>query len=243
MKGSLKDGINYFLEGFKLITKPGLRLYVLIPLLINISLFSFATWYSFSVFGGWLDILISKIPDWLSFIEWILWPVFVLTLGTIIFFVFNMIANIIASPFNGILAEKTELYLSNETAIEETGLSEFIHIIPHSIKRELHKLKYYLPRFILLSLLSFIPGVNILVFLFAAWMMAVQYIDFPMDNHKILFSDMITLIKSRNLSALGFGAVVMFSLMIPILNFIVIPAAVCGASIFWVKELKESTQL
>jgi len=153
-----------------------------------------------------------------------------------------MIANIIASPFNGILAEKTELYLTKSIPTEESGFSELIASIPHSLAREFHKLRYYLPRFILLSLLSFIPGVNILVFVFAAWMLAIQYIDFPMDNHKLMFKDMIALIKERNLSAIGFGAIVMFSLMVPILTFIVIPAAVCGASIFWVEELKDRTK-
>jgi len=246
MNGSFKDGISYFLGGFKLLTKPGLRAYVLIPLFINVTLFSFATWYSFGIFNEWLNWLLVKIPSWLSFIKWILWPIFVLTLGTIIFFVFNVIANIIASPFNGILAEKTELYLISQTGLTdntspETSLRDFISTIPHSLKRELDKLKYYLPRFVLLSLLSFIPGVNILVFIFAAWMMSVQYIDFPMDNHKIIFKEMMALLKTRNLSAIGFGAIVMFSLMIPILNFIVIPAAVCGATIFWVKEIKERT--
>lgn len=239
MNGNPAHGASYFFEGLKMITKPGIRIYVAIPLAINLLLFSFASWYSFGIFSGWLEVLLSKVPSWLAFIEWILWPIFVLTLGTIIFFVFNMVANIIASPFNGILAEKTELYLTNEVPTDESGLADVIRIIPASLAREIHKLKYYLPRFILLSLLAFIPGVNILVFIFAAWMMAIQYIDYPMDNHKVIFKDMISLIKSRNLSALGFGAVVMFSLMIPIFNFIVIPAAVCGASLFWVKEFKQ----
>lgn len=240
MNGNLADGIRYFLEGFKLITKPGLRVYVFIPLLINIALFSFASWYGISVFSDWLHWLLAKIPSWLSFIEWILWPIFVLTLGTIIFFVFNMVANIVASPFNGILAEKTELYLTDKDNLGQSeGLAEVIKIIPHSLMREVHKLKYYLPRFILLSLLSVIPGVNILVFIFAAWMMAIQYVDYPLDNHKISIKDMLAMLKARNLSSLGFGAVVMLSLMVPILNFVVIPAAVCGASIFWVKELKQ----
>jgi len=238
MNGSIITGINYLLEGFKLIGKPGLRFYVAIPLLINIVLFASCSWYGFNLFSQWLDWLLDKVPDWLAFIEWILWPIFVLTLGTVIFFVFNMVANIIASPFNGILAEKTELLLSGEESLGESSLADIIKVIPASIAREIHKLLYYLPRFILLSLLTFIPGINILVFVFAAWMMAIQYVDYPMDNHKILFKDMIVLIKQRNLSAIGFGAVVMLSLMIPILNFIVIPAAVCGASLFWVKELK-----
>ncbi len=238
MKASPINGIEYFFAGFKMILKPALLPYVLIPLLINIALFSFVVWKSFTVFSGWLGWLTASIPTWLAFIEWILWPLFVLTLGTAIFFFSNMIANIIASPFNGILAEKAEQLLTNETPTQ-SGFMDVLKTVPASLARELHKLKYYLPRILLLTVLSFIPGVNILVFVFAAWMMAIQYIDYPMDNHKIIFKDMITLIKKRNLSALGFGAVVMFALMIPVLNFVVIPAAVCGASLFWVKEFKQ----
>jgi len=238
MNSSPINGVNYFLAGFKLMLKPALLPYVLTPLFINIVLFSYAVWYSSSLFGEWLGWLLDKIPDWLAFIQWILWPIFVLTLGTVIFFVFNMVANIIASPFNGILAEKAEQILTNDIP-SEAGFIALMKTIPASLAREMHKMKYYLPRVILLSLLFFIPGINILVFLFAAWMMAIQYIDYPMDNHKIHFKDMLALIRSRNLSSLGFGAIVMFSLMVPVLNFIVIPAAVCGASIFWVKEFKQ----
>jgi CysZ protein len=138
--------------------------------------------------------------------------------------------------------EKTELYLTKEAVQEESGLADVLKTIPASLMRELHKLKYYLPRFILLLILSFIPGINVLSFIFAAWMMAIQYVDYPMDNHKIVFKDMLSLIKSRNLSAIGFGAVVMLSLMVPVLNFVVIPAAVCGASLFWVNEFKDQAK-
>ena len=238
MNGNPAKGVNYFLSGFKLMLKPALLPYVLTPLLINIALFSYAVWYSSSLFGAWLSWLLTNIPTWLAFIEWILWPIFVLTLGTLIFFVFNMVANIIASPFNGILAEKAEQILTDETP-NDAGFVALMKTVPASLAREMHKMKYYLPRVLLLSLLFFIPGINLLVFLFAAWMMAIQYIDYPMDNHKIIFKDMLALIRTRNLSAIGFGAIVMFSLMIPILNFIVIPAAVCGASIFWVNEFKQ----
>jgi len=238
MQGNIITGMSYFLEGFKLITKEGLRSYVIIPLVINILLFSIATWYSVDLFDSGVQWLLEAVPSWLSFIKWILWPIFILTIGTLIFFFSNIVANIVASPFNGLLAEKTEAYLTEQISEEPFRVSELLKVIPESIMRELHKLKYYLPRIIILTLLSIIPGVNIIVFIFAAWMMAIQYIDFPMDNHKIMFNDMLSLIKKRNLSAIGFGGVVMLCLMIPILNFVVIPAAVCGATLFWTEEFK-----
>jgi CysZ protein len=40
--------------------------------------------------------------------------------------------------------------------------------------------------------------------------------------------------------ALGFGTAAMGFTMIPIINLVVMPAAVAGASKLWVKELKAS---
>lgn len=245
MNGNPAQGLAYFIEGFKLLNKPGIRLFVLIPLIINIALFTTASYFSFQYFNDGLDLLLAKVPDWLSFIRWILMPIFVLTVGTFIFFIFNMIANFIASPFNAILAERVEIYLCGEddqVNLEENGFSSVINAIPQSLKREIQKLKYYFPRFILLTILSLIPGVNILVFIFAAWMMAIQYLDYAMDNHQVVFKDMLAFLRTKRLTSLGFGAIVMLCLMVPVLNFVVIPAAVAGSSIFWVREFKESNK-
>ena len=144
MNGNPTIGFAYFIEGLKLLNKPGIRLFVLIPLIINITLFTFASVYSFHYFSEGLDYLLSKIPSWLSFIQWILWPIFVITIGTFIFFVFNMLANLIASPFNSILAEKVEIYLSGEANTNsDNGLMAVVKIIPQSLAREFVKLKYY----------------------------------------------------------------------------------------------------
>ncbi len=57
--------------------------------------------------------------------------------------------------------------------------------IPRIMKREWQKLARYLPRAIVLLLLYFIPGVGqtvapVLWFLFSAWMLAIQYCDYPL---------------------------------------------------------------
>ena len=60
------------------------------------------------------------------------------------------------------------------------------------LNREWQKLWYSLPKFVGLFLLSFIPVIGqtiipVLTFLFTCWMMAIQYCDYPFDNHKIFF--------------------------------------------------------
>jgi uncharacterized protein involved in cysteine biosynthesis len=67
--------------------------------------------------------------------------------------------------------------------------------IPRIMKREWQKLAWYLPRAIVLLLLYFIPGIGqtvapVLWFLFSAWMLAIQYCDYPFDNHKVPFKTM-----------------------------------------------------
>jgi CysZ protein len=103
------------------------------------------------------------------------------------------------------------------------------------------KLLYYLPRALGFLLLFFILPVagQILWFLFSAWMMAVQYCDYPFDNHKISFKDMRRVLIKRRSSSFSFGIMVSLFSMIPIVNFLVMPVAVCGATAMWVDELNQ----
>ena len=105
------------------------------------------------------------------------------------------------------------------------------------------KLIYVLPRMLALGLLFFIPGIQVLApFLwvaFSAWMLAVSYADFPMGNHGIRFRDQRTRLGQKRLLSLGFGAAVMFGITIPFVNFLMIPAAVAGATAMWVKDFRD----
>ena len=60
------SGPGYLVEGMKLIIRPGLRRFVLIPLLINILVFSAAIWYGISRFDSFLVWMESRIPSWLQ---------------------------------------------------------------------------------------------------------------------------------------------------------------------------------
>ncbi|MBV1873537.1 MAG: sulfate transporter CysZ [Gammaproteobacteria bacterium] len=240
MKNDFSDGFSYLFKGLMLLNKPGIRIFVIIPLLINILIFSSVFGVAGYYFTEGLDYLLSKLPEWLSFLYWVIMPLFASAVLFIVGYTFNIVANIIGAPFNGFLAEKIEEHLRGNRPPETMGFTELIAIIPHSLKREFDKLAYYLPRLLLLILLTLIPGLNILApfmwFVMGAWMLAIQYSDFPMDNNKISFAEMKRLLKQERLNSIGFGTTVAIALSIPVINFLVMPAAVAGATVMWVEK-------
>lgn len=242
MRSNPVRGAGYFLRGLSMLPEKGIRHFVLVPLCINILLFSGAIWLLFDQMGYWIDYLLNTIlPDWewLDFLRYILWPLVAILVLIVVYYSFSIVANIIAAPFNGILAEKVEQRLRGETITDE-GWQAVIALIPRAIARELAKLAYYLPRVLFLLVLSFIPVIGwiapVLWFLFGAWMMAIQYCDYPMDNNRVSFKDMKLSLKQRRMTSVGFGGLVSVGMMIPVFNLLVMPAAVVGATIYWVEE-------
>ncbi len=104
--------MHYFFQGLSLLSTKGLRRYVLIPLGINLILFAGAFFYLIQQVQGWVNHLMGWVPDWLSFLEYLLWPVLVLSVVLSLAFAFTMVANFIAAPFNALLSEKVELHLT-----------------------------------------------------------------------------------------------------------------------------------
>jgi len=234
------SGSQYLSAGLKLVLSPGLRLFVLLPLTINLILFVALIGFAVRQFSGWLDSLMGSLPSWLSFLDFLLWPLFVVLLLLMVFFTFTLLANIIAAPFNGFLAEKVEVVVRGEDTFPPFSWNELLAMVPRTLKRELRKLSYFLPRAIGLLILSLIPGLNLIAtplwLLFGVWMMAVQYIDYPCDNNKVSWDDMLAWLRAKRWQSLGFGGITYVALLIPFVNILMMPAAVAGATLFWVRE-------
>ncbi|MFV0478460.1 MAG: sulfate transporter CysZ [Parahaliea sp.] len=241
MKGNAMQGASYVMQGARMLTHPRLRLFVIIPLLINIvifaSLFGLAYSYIDSLLQGWM----SSLPQWLNFIEWIIWPLLILVGSLIAGYTFTALALLIASPFNSLLAEKAEELITGREVEGLEGLGAALMDIPRSLLRELAKLAYYLPMAVFVLILTFIPVLNavspLLWFVLGAWMMSIQYVDYPMDNHRLNFQDVKDAVRIRRASSLGFGGMVALCTGIPVVNFFVVPSAVVGATLLWSLEL------
>jgi CysZ protein len=240
MPAPVLSGPQYLREGLKLVLSPGLRLFVLLPLAINLVLFVGLIYLAGHQFSLWVDTLMPSLPEWLSFLSYILWPLFVVLVALMVFFTFTMLANIIAAPFNGFLAEKVEVVVRGTDDFPAFSWGELIAMIPRTLAREMRKLGYFLPRAIGLFILSFIPVVNIVAaplwLLFGVWMMAIQYIDYPADNHKLGWNEMLAWLRQKRWQSMSFGGIVYLVLLIPVVNILMMPAAVAGATLFWVRE-------
>lgn len=233
-------GPQYLREGLKLVLSPGLRLFVLLPLSINVVLFCGLIYLAVHQFELWVDTFMPTLPHWLSFLSYILWPLFVVLVLLIVFFTFTVVANIIAAPFNGFLSEKVEAVVRGVDDSPDFSWAELVAMVPRTLAREARKLGYMLPRMLGLFILSFIPVANIIAaplwLLFGVWMMAIQYIDYPADNHKLGWNEMLGWLKSKRWQSLSFGGIVYVALLIPVVNLLMMPAAVAGATLFWVRE-------
>jgi CysZ protein len=70
-------------------------------------------------------------------------------------------------------------------------------------------------------------------------MMAIQYKDYPFDNHKIPFARMRVMLNENKNVSYSFGITVAVFSMIPIINLVVMPVAICGATALWVDYYRD----
>ncbi len=242
----LTQAIGYIATGWRLMRTPGLRRFVWMPLLINVLVFGILGWSLYSLANDWLHSwsFLSALPDWWiiqaldNLLRWLLALVMFVAMA----FLFTLLANLVGAPFNGLLAERVEAHLTGQRITDAPSWLTLVRSVPRLMASELSKLFYLLLCLIPLLLLQFIPLVNliapVLLFLFGAWMFALEYLDYPLGNHGALFRDVRTVARQRRQLALGFGSGVAVLSAIPIINLFIMPAAVAGATALYVDHLR-----
>lgn len=240
MASDLLSGFHYFLRGFSQLNRKGVKRYVYIPIAINLIIYCVVFAVAGHYFTQLMHWIISKVPAWLDWLTWVLWPLFAIAAALIMIYTFVILANLVGAPFNSLLAEKVEQFETGKALNPGEGLLDSLKDIPRSIKRQLKIIAYTIPRVVVLLVLLLVPGVNIVIsviwFLFSAWMIALQYVDYPMDLHRITFADMQAQMRESFWKYLSFGCCVTVVMLVPVLNFFAMPAAVIAATLMFVDE-------
>lgn len=244
---SFTSGAGYLIQGARLLSNKQLRPYILVPILVNCALFVVLSSFLLSYFWNLVESGNTLIPEWLhpwvAPFAWFVWFLVGVLFLIVYAYSFNFITNFIAAPFYGKLSEVTQKLISGEDIPDESIGRMLLRVF----SRECSKLFYFLGRgcliVLVMILVMFIPFVNSLAPLiglfWGAWSMAIQYTDYPADNHQVPFPTMRNLLWRRSRSSLGFGGAVIGCSIIPLVNILAMPAAVIGGTIYWLNELQE----
>ena len=191
-------GAGYVARGMGLLRQAGIRRYAVMPLLINVVVFGLFTYLGANWFDQWVQ---SVIPDWADIwiVQALIWLVFGLAALLVWFYLFAVVANVIAAPFNAALARAVERHLLGAPSrAPERGIASEA---ARTVLAELRKLVYLIGWMLPLAVLFLIPGVNLLApflwVVFGAWMLAIEYLDYPGGNAGLSFPELRQRLRKR----------------------------------------------
>ena len=93
----IKAGFEYFVMGWHLILQKGLRRFVILPILLNVLLLGGLFWMFVSQIGGYIDGIMSYVPDWLAWLSGILLLASILMILILFYFIFTTLSGFIAA--------------------------------------------------------------------------------------------------------------------------------------------------
>jgi CysZ protein len=233
------DGFQDLREGFRVIRRPGLRWFVLLPLLLNSAFFIVIGYWAASVFSGWVEMSATWLPDSLAFLRHFLWLLFAVLAVFVLAYTFVFVATLIGAPFYGLLADEVQKHLTGQASDGVLRLGDLLRLVPRTLWREICKLLNYLPGLLILLLLMLIPVVNVIVpvlwVIFSAWMTAFEFLDFPADANQQSLHDLKRMMRRNRPRAFGFGLATWALTLVPVINLLVLQAAVAGGVRQWLE--------
>lgn len=237
MIGDFSRGFGYAFEGLRRLKSPGLRRYVALPLAVNLLMFAAGGWWIAASLGDLVAWVQGYLPQWLDWLAWLLWPVAVAGFLAVAWFGFTLLANLVGSPFNGLLAEKVAAIEGRDPG---PGRPLWQEVVAAPVA-EVRKLSYFAVIALPALVLFLVPGINVAApavwLVVSAWMLALEYGDYPMANAGVDFTAQRARMRARRGLALGFGAGILVMTLVPVLNFLSMPAGVVGATLLWSREL------
>ena len=162
---------------------------------------------------------------WLAFFVNIITKILLFLVGA---FTFVFTSSIVASPFNDMLAEKTERYI--EPPLPEVTEKGF-HAQIKLIGIDLVKTVATGLASIIAILFSLIPIVNIFTFSIAFLLITFQFISYPQTRRGIGLKQGLGFLWTHLFASLGFGLALSFLFAVPFFSSFILPIAVVGGTL------------
>ena len=159
---------------------------------------------------------------------------------------FSFLATILASPFNDFLSEATEPYCTPRLPILPSEASRVAWKI-RSVWIDI--VKTILVTLIQLILIAvslvaiWIPGLNLIPFILAFWLLTFQFVSYPQTRRGEGFRHSIRFLSRHAFASLGFGAAIGALFAIPFISAFALPLAVVGGTLLYARAADPLTPL
>lgn len=149
---------------------------------------------------------------------------------------FSFLATVLASPFNDFLSEATEPHCGLPRLPAET--TTFRWKI-RAVRLDITKTVLVTIAQLLLigvGIIGFwIPGLNLIPFIIAFWLLTFQFISYPQTRRGEAFGFSLRFLFRHAFASLGFGAAIGILFAIPFLSAFALPLAVVGGTLLYAR--------
>ena len=180
------DGAGALIDGFRRLSHPALRVWVIWPILINLAVFAGLAWLLMGWLTGSIQGVMDGLPEWLNFLRWIMWVLAVLMMALVFGVSFTTLTLLIGAPFYVVLTRRAMMLVSVEPfPSANTSFRAIVQETVSAVLRELSKIRRFIPWVLLALGVSVIPVINVLApivwLLVNSWIFAFQFVDYPID--------------------------------------------------------------
>lgn len=226
---------NYGLA-FKDLRKHRPLTYVIIPGLLTAATLYILYYISAPWAGAFQDWVSSKYPfeTGSKTVQWLMDKFTVLLYFGGFIFLFKYILFIVMSPFMSLFSEDIEHDIESNLETQKFKLNNFVSDIIRGIRITLRNLWRELLIIILLFIISFIPGAQVitapLIFIVQAYYAGFGNMDYTLERYYNV-SQTATFVKRNKIMAIANGSIFLFILSIPVLGwFLAVPLGTSAAT-------------
>ncbi len=231
--------------------------WALLPALVNVVVFAAAFAVFWHVYPDLYNLATGFFPLdpptswyawlWVAPLRLLAWLIGLLLLATalvVLYLAFLILGTVIAAPFLDVLAQRVELLVSERTPPGPTSFLATLCEIGAALVTELQKLGFFLVVQLALFGLGLVPLLTpfttLAAVLFTILFLPLEYAGFAMDHRQLRFAQRRDLIWRHRWLMLGFGTAAFLTLLMPLLNFVCLPALVVGGTLLILQVEQEA---
>lgn len=220
--------------------------YAAAPFGISVLALSIGYYVLYRFFVSWVGGLVGEGWYWQALYYVVIVIVACLVL-VVFFFLFTLLATVIAAPFNELISEKTEQLVTGNFQDSPFSFLQLLKDSARGIGHFFRILGVYFGILIASLFLLLVPGIGPMLFAAAmvlntSYMLAYEYLGYPMDRRRFTFKQKRRFLRSRLKWTMGFGLGNAALASVPVLNLVVMPAAVVGGTLLFLDLTAATTK-